>query len=219
MIMRSIKEKATGLLLCLAFLSWPSTVSAVKYMSIGKAVKSFIPKGSKIIKVTKTLTAEQIKRLINDYSWKPQKDQVFFYVGRDASGTDLAYVLIQPELFNTCFHKYAIGIKPNGEVIDTVIVELSCPRAMPVNKKSFLKQFKGKRHSDPLTTKLDIDAVTGATLSSESAAQATRKAVSLHNLLFGGGKPVNLSEKVKKARDSGNALILKAIETKETVSK
>lgn len=192
---------------------------AVKYMSLKKAVTTFIPKGAKILKASKTLTPEQKKRLVSDYGWTPKKDKYTFYVGRDADGNALAYVIIVPEIFNTCFHKFAVGMKPDGEVIDTVIVELSCPRAMPINKKGFLKQFRKKRHIDPLTIRSDIDAVTGATLSSESACQATRKAVSLHNLLFGGAQPVKVSEEVKKAREAADGLIKKAIEAGETTDK
>lgn len=203
--------------LCVLFLGGPA--AAVKYMSIGQAVKTFIPKGAKILKATKSLTSEQRQRLIRDYGWTPRKEKFVFYVGRDAGGKALAYVIIVPEIFNTCFHKYAIGMKPDGEVIDAVVVELSCPRATPINRKSFLKQFRKKRHTDPLTIRADIDAVTGATLSSESTAQATRKAVSLHNLFFGGAQPVKVSAEVRAAREKADALIKKAIETGETVWK
>jgi hypothetical protein len=207
------------LAVCLCLLLFGSQSSAVKYMSIGQAVKTFIPKGAKIMKATKALNAEQRQRLIKDYGWTPNKNKFVFYVGRDAGGKALAYVIIVPEIFNTCFHKYAIGMKPDGEVIDAVVVELSCPRATPINRKSFLKQFRKKRHTDPLTIRADIDAVTGATLSSESTAQATRKAVSLHNLFFGGAKPVQVSAEVKAARERADALIKKAIETGETLWK
>ncbi len=87
------------------------------------------------------------------------------------------------------------------------------------NRKSFLKQFREKRHFDPLTIQSDIDAVTGATLSSESTAQATRKAVSLHNLLLGKAEPVNVSAEVRAARQKADALIQKAIKTGETLWK
>jgi FMN-binding protein len=212
-----MKVRLILVVLGLMFVSGP--VSAVKYMSIGQAVKTFIPKGAKIMKASKALTPEQKKRLIQDYGWTPKKDKFVFYVGRDTGGNALAYVIIVSEIFNTCFHKYAIGMKTDGEVIDAVVVELSCPRATPINRKSFLKQFRKKRHTDPLTIRADIDAITGATLSSESTAQATRKAVSLHNLFFGGAKPVTVSKEVQEARKKADALIKKAIETGETIKK
>ena len=40
-----------------------STAHAVKYMSIGRAVKTFIPKSAKIVKVTKGITSSQRKRI------------------------------------------------------------------------------------------------------------------------------------------------------------
>lgn len=203
----------------IASLAVAAPAGAVKYLTLGEAVKTFIPADAKVFKVTKQLTAKQRKRLSTDYGWEAKDDAYVFYEGKAASGEVLGYVYVVAEAFNTCFHKYAVGMKPDGKVIDTVVVELSCPRAFPVNRKSFLKQFQGKRHVDPLTTKLDIDGVSGATLSSESTAQATRKAVSLHNLLLGPAEPVNLSPDARAARAKADGMIQKAIATGETLSK
>jgi hypothetical protein len=202
----------------LAAMTLAFPAGAVKYMSIGQAVKTYIPKSAKIFKVTKKLSAAQKKRLALDYGWLPEKNKYTFYVGKE-QGKPVAYVFVVPEIFNTCFHKYAVGMKPSGEVIETVIVELSCPRAFTINRKSFLSQFQEKDHRHALTIKSDIDAVTGATLSSEATATATRKAVSLHNLLFAGARAVEVADNVRKARQDANALIQKAIETGETLAK
>ena len=47
----------------------------------------------------------------------------------------------------------------------------------------FRAQFQGKRASDPLVLGKDIDAISGATISSASAAYATRKALALAEAL------------------------------------
>lgn len=206
-----------SLAILMALVLWAGPAAALKYMSLKEAVTRFLPGGAKITKITKVVTPEVRKRLLSDYGWKPEKDQYTFYVGRDASGQVQAYVLIVPELFGTCFHKYAVGLKPDGEVIDVAVVELSCPRAMPVNRRSFLKQFKEKTHKDALTTHADVDAVTGATLSSETTARATRKATSLYNLLVGKAEPAGTSVSVRKARQAGDTRILKAINSGELV--
>jgi hypothetical protein len=204
----TIKQLAVGLLI--AALVWAGPALALKYMSIKQAVTRFLPSGAKVTKITKEVTPEIRKRLLSDYGWRPDQEKYTFYVGRDGSGQVQAYVMIVPELFGTCFHKYAVGLKPDGEVIDVAIVELSCPRAMPVNRRSFLKQFKKKTHKDALTTLADVDAVTGATLSSETTARATRKATSLYNLLIGRAEPANTSADIRAARKAGDARILKA---------
>jgi hypothetical protein len=191
---------------------------AVEYMTIGEAVTRFIPKDAKVFKVTKHLTAAQKQLLLDDYGWKPDKDETVFYVGK-RDGQPVAYVFVVPEIFNTCFHKYGVAMKPSGEVIETVIVELSCPRAFKINRKSFLSQFEKKRHVDPLTVHADIDAVTGATLSSVATATAARKAVSLHHLLFAGGGRVDVAQNVRQAREKAAGLIQRAIETGETLKK
>jgi hypothetical protein len=191
---------------------------AMKYLSLGDAIKTFV-KDAKVVKITKTLTAEQKARLTADYGWKPKEDEVVFFEGREADGKTRAFVFVIAEAFNTCFHKYAVGVSPEGAVIDSLVVELSCPRAYKVNRKSFLAQFEGKKHDAALTTKLDIDGVTEATLSSEAASIAARKALSLHNLLAGPNAQVKLAANVKTAREAGAAMIQKAIDTGETLAK
>jgi hypothetical protein len=212
-----VRDPRIGTLIIAAGLTLATAdAGAAKYMSLGQAVKTFIPKDAKIFKTTKTLSAQQKLRLSTDYGWSPDKNEYLFYVGKKGE-EPVAYVFVVPEVFNTCFHKYAVGMKPSGEVIETVIIELSCPRAFPVNKRSFLSQFDGKKHSDALATGHDVDVVTGATLSSEATSTATRKAVSLHNLFFGGDQRIAVSAAAKKARAEGAALIQEAIETGETI--
>jgi hypothetical protein len=204
-----------------AVMAWASQASAVKYMAIGEAVKKFIPADAKILKVTKTPSADERKRLLDDYGWEASEPEYVTYVGKDKAddAKTLGYVFIIPEIFNTCFHKYAIGVAPDGKILESVIIELTCPRSFPINKKAFLGQFKDKTHNDPLTTKVDIDGITGATLSSEAASTAARKAVSLHNIFFGGNQKVVVDEKVKAGRAAAAARIKKAIANGETLKK
>ena len=198
-----------------------TSASAVKYMSIGDAVKKFISADAKVLKVTKVPSAEERKRLLDDYGWEASEPEYIAYVGKDKADESkvLGHVFVIPEIFNTCFHKYAVGVAPDGKIIEATIIELTCPRSFPINKKAFLSQFKDKTHADPLTTKVDIDGITGATLSSEAAAAAARKAASLHNVFFGGNAKVVVDAKVKAGRAAALAKIKKAIETGETMKK
>lgn len=202
----------------LVLLALPFDAGAMKYVGLGEAIKTFV-KDAKVFKVTKTLSADQKTRLFNDYGWKSKDDEYVFYEGRDADGKTVAWVFVIAEAFNTCFHKYAVGISPSGEILDSLVIELSCPRSFKVNRKSFLDQFEGKKHDAALTTKLDIDGVAEATLSSEAASIAARKALSLHNLLVGPQAGVQVAANVKAARAAGAAMIQKAIDTGETLAK
>lgn len=200
---------------------WAGDAQAVKYLSLGDAVKKFLPADAKVLKVTKVPSADERKRLLDDYGWDATEPEYVAFKGVDKAdeAKALGYVFVIPEIFNTCFHKYAVGVTPEGKILESVIIELTCPRSFPINKKNFLKQFKDKTHQDALTIKVDIDGVTGASLSSEAASTAARKAVSLHNLFFGGNAKVVVDEKVKAGRAAGAAKIKKAIETGETLKK
>ena len=144
-----IRSSTLAVLAVLSFLAVTRPAAAVKYMTLTEAVTAFIGADAKPFKVSRKVTAEERARLLRDYGWQAEEEYTF-YLGKDAAGQPVAYVLVVSERFNTCFHKYAIGLKPDGEVIDTVVVELSCPRSFPINSKGFLKQFRGKRHGDPL---------------------------------------------------------------------
>ena len=198
-----------------------SSATAIKYLSLGDAVKKFIPADAKVLKVTKVPSADERKRLLDDYGWDATEPEYVAFKGVDKADDQkvLGYVFVIPEIFNTCFHKYAVGVAPDGKILESVIIELTCPRSFPINKKAFLKQFKDKTHNDALTTRVDIDGITGASLSSEAASTAARKAVSLHNLFFGGNAKVVVDDKVKAGRAAGAAKIKKAIETGETLKK
>lgn len=202
-------------------LLWASSASAVKYLSLGDAVKKFLPADAKVLKVTKVPSADERRRLLDDYGWEATEPDYVAFKGVDKADENktLGYVFVVPEIFNTCFHKYAVGVTAEGKILESVIIELTCPRSFPINKKNFLKQFKDKTHADALTIKVDIDGVTGASLSSEAASTAARKAVSLHNVFFGGNAKVVVNEKVKAGRAAGAAKIKKAIETGETLKK
>ncbi len=212
---------ALSCLAALGALLGATDARAVKYLSLGDAVKKFLPADAKVLKVTKVPSADERKRLLDDYGWEATEPEYVAFKGVDKADESkvLGYVFVVPEIFNTCFHKYAVGVAPNGKILESVIIELTCPRSFPINKKAFLKQFKDKTHADALSIKVDIDGVTGASLSSEAASTAARKAVSLHNLFFGGNAKVTVDDKVKAGRAAGAAKIKKAIETGETLKK
>ena len=67
------------------------------------------------------------------------------------------------------------------------------PQGEAIQEKRFRRQFVGKRSKDPITLDKDIDAISGATISSRSATFAARKGLLLAEVLRGracvGGKP------------------------------
>ncbi|MDJ0761496.1 MAG: FMN-binding protein [Myxococcota bacterium] len=174
----------------------PKAAMANKYMSLKEAIKYFLPEGSKLSKVSKTIPDDKFEatkkrfrlKKSTDFKEKISKGPYTIYVGRDAGGSAKMYILMLDQYWRTCYHKYAIGIEPNGTVKEVVVVDLNCKFAYPINRKSFLKQFKGKNASNrskaPVEVGKDIDAVSGATASSDATAIVTRRALALFELFF-----------------------------------
>ena len=167
--------------------------SCVEYMGLKDAVKTFISPSAKLSKVEKTIPADKLAALKKKYDLETSQDfnekinsgPYTIYVGRDAAGKVTAYVLILEQYWRTCYHKYAVGLTPDGRIIEMVIMELNCKFQYPINKKSFLKQFDNK--SKPPTLGKDVDVVSGATMSCEATAIVARRALALYDVFFGPG--------------------------------
>ncbi len=60
-------------------------------------------------------------------------------------------------------------------------------RGGEVRSATFLRQFEGKGRGDPIRLGVDVDAVTGATISSRAVAKGVRQAIRLLGAEFGIG--------------------------------
>ena len=177
-------------------LVFPGQAKAIKYMTLKEAIKYFLPQGATLSQVEKSIPAnklESVKKRFDlkktaDFKEKISSKPYTIYIGRGADGKALVYIFIVDQFWRTCYHKYAIGLTPDGAVKELIVVEFNCKYQYPTNKKSFLKQFKGKRtvkgKKVPVHIHKDIDVVSGATWTCDAAAIVTRRAMALHELFF-----------------------------------
>jgi FMN-binding domain len=78
---------------------------------------------------------------------------------------------------------FAVGVKQDGALQDLQVMVYREPHGDEIREKRFRAQFAGKKLQDPLVVGKDIDAISGATISSSSAAYAARKGLALADLL------------------------------------
>ena len=78
---------------------------------------------------------------------------------------------------------FAIGVTPDGALKDVQVMVYREPHGDEIEEQRFRRQFAGKRLKDPIALGKDIDAISGATISSASAAYAARKGLALADLL------------------------------------
>lgn len=74
---------------------------------------------------------------------------------------------------------FLVGIDAEGEVAAVNVLEYRDIFGAEIKRRSFLRQFQGKSLKDKISIGSDIDAVTSATISSEAAASAVRKALNI----------------------------------------
>ncbi len=105
----------------------------------------------------------------------------------------LGFIFILDVIGETLPITFAIGVTADGALQDVQVMVYREPQGEAIQEKRFRKQFVGKRAKDPITLDKDIDAISGATISSRSATFAARKGLLLAEVLRGrasaGGKP------------------------------
>lgn len=152
---------------------------------------------------TKKLSAEQleaVKSALGDkwtlyQSGTKGKDEGFgetdpinFYFGtKDGKKTGVAVVEVQPGKWGPV--KYIIALDPAGKVTNAAVMSYVEQRGRPISTKRFLSQFFGKTGKDPIMVGKDIDAVSGATISSRATAFAVKKVIVLYETVYPPAKP------------------------------
>ena len=84
---------------------------------------------------------------------------------------------------------FAVGVKEDGALQDMQVMVYREPHGDEIRERRFRSQFAGKKLQDPIVVGKDIDAVSGATISSNSAAYAARKGLALAEILRRRGGP------------------------------
>jgi hypothetical protein len=174
-------------------LSYSGQADAMKYMGLKDAIKHYLPADATLSKVNKTLSAGQASALKKKYGLKDSSDfkdtlkpgNYTVYIGRGADKKAKIYIFILEQYWRTCFHKYVVGVTPDGKIKEVNVMDLPCKYQRPIAKKSFLKQFDGKNGKTAQLGK-GIDAVTGATASCEATTIVARRALALHEAFFSG---------------------------------
>ena len=78
---------------------------------------------------------------------------------------------------------FGVGVTSEGTLRDVEVMVYRETQGDQIREARFRRQFAGKKLEDPIALGKDIDAVSGATISSRSAAYAGRKALALEEIL------------------------------------
>lgn len=120
---------------------------------------------------------------------------VEFYRGYDENGNVVGYAIPSSHKGYGGEVEIMVGISLQGEITGVNILSINETPGLGMNatKESFRNQFLGAIPENGFTAKSDdvskekIDALTGATITSEAVSQAVNKAINVYESLKGGG--------------------------------
>jgi Na+-translocating ferredoxin:NAD+ oxidoreductase RnfG subunit len=79
---------------------------------------------------------------------------------------------------------YIVALDLAGKVTDMAVMSYVEQRGRPISTKRFLSQFIGKTSKSALSVGKDVDAVSGATISSRATAFAVKKVIALYGTVY-----------------------------------
>jgi len=148
-----------------------------------QALKIVLPKASSVEPQMQVLTSAQREDLQKKTGLRFPEDKYRCFIGRGQQGIE-GYAVIMNEIGKHEYITFIVGVSPKGAVTDVAVMEYRETRGGEVREQRFLRQFRGKKSSDPIKVDRDIVNYTGATLSSHAIAYGVRKALALVQMFY-----------------------------------
>ena len=148
------------------------------YFTPRALLADFFPRSEKVTFRTFTLDSSLKTRLAQRLGYTPAKDRYNIFVATTNHHID-GYAIIDEEQGLHQPITFATRLSPRGVIERLEIMVYREPRGDEVRDPRFRHQFEGKTAQDPLRVSRDIDAVSGATVSSASMAVGARRAAIL----------------------------------------
>ena len=155
-----------------------TTRTEASYYSTRGVLAEFFPNSEHVSYRTFAVDRSIRARLAQRLGYAPARDKYTIFVATSHGKVD-GYAIVDDEQGLHQPITFATRLSPRGMVERVEIMVYREPRGDEVRDARFRKQFEGKTAQDPLRLNRDIDAVSGATVSSASMASGVRRAAVL----------------------------------------
>ena len=155
-----------------------TTRTEASYYSTRGVLAEFFPNSERVSYRTFAVDRSIRARLAQRLGYAPARDKYTIFVATSHGKVD-GYAIVDDEQGLHQPITFATRLSPRGMVERVEIMVYREPRGDEVRDARFRKQFQGKTSQDPLRLNRDIDAVSGATVSSASLAVGVRRATIL----------------------------------------
>jgi len=135
----------------------------------------------------------KVLSVADDFSEQKEKDGIVYFEGYDKNGETVGYIFPEEAKGYGGTIYMTVGIGTNGKVTGVEITELSETAGLGMNAKNdwFRDQFKGRSGEIGVAKnnpgENQIQALTGATITSKAVTSGVNKALESYNKLTGGG--------------------------------
>ena len=160
----------------------PAAVGAQVYLREADAARAIFPESTSAVRKVMELTDAELESLSRVLGRRVEVRSYPYLEVRSAAG-DAGDIFILEVIGQSLPITFAIGVGPDGALKDVQVMVYREPHGDEIENERFRRQFAGKRLQDPVALGKDIDAISGATISSASATYAARKGLALADLL------------------------------------
>ena len=183
---------------CIVAACWLSiagalTVNAVELMSKEQALKRMFLTAESVTEETKTLTSGQLDNVKSSLGGKlwalktPQgvkEDTYTFYFGMKG-GQKYSVAVIEEQEDKWGPMEFIVVLDPvTGKVTNAAMMKYVDGRSRNLANRAFLKVFFNKGSDDPIAIGKDINAVSGATVSSEILCFMVKKSCAVYKAAY-----------------------------------
>ena len=161
--------------------------AAATYFTTPQILKEFFPRSQRVTYRKVHPGPAELAALQKRLGYTPARAEYVFFVAFTGEHVD-GYALVDEELGQHEQITFAVKLSPEGVVERQEVMVYRESYGQEITDARFRRQFQGKTVKDAVRTGTDIDAVTGATISSRAMAVGVRRALILLDELVLKGK-------------------------------
>ncbi len=153
-------------------------------LSRDQVLNNAFPLAETFVRKVIRLSDEQMKKLSRESGQKISSRFVTVYIAKNGD-ENLGYGFIGYTKGKSSFIKYFVAITPDGKIHSIEIMSYRGEKGSEVRHEIFKKQFAGKRVDSNIKVGSDINAISGATISSQAITKGIRKIMYIWQEFFG----------------------------------
>lgn len=152
------------------------------YLREADAAHAMFPTSTAATRATLELSAAEVASLDKSLG-RRVVGKIYPYLDVVAADKHLGVIFLLDVIGQSEPITFAVAISSTGVVQDVRVMVYREPHGAEIEDHRFHKQFVGKSSNDPITLGKDVDAISGATISSRSEAFAVKKSLGLADIM------------------------------------